>query len=101
MTDNVNTNVAAKVPTTELCKECGKSLCLRQTVVNYALGNDEDLYCLSCLGAQNQSSEVELVTNLREYILGRECFSKEWKKYPERAFCPCPMSCIIDVCFGE
>jgi hypothetical protein len=83
------------------CKKCKKSLCLRQKVVNYVLGHDEELFCLFCLGEQNQSGAAELVGNMREYILGRECFAKEWRKYPDRSYCPCPSRCIIEVCFGD
>lgn len=101
MIENATTNVLPDSQADAFCKTCSKSLCLRQKVVNYALGNDEELFCLSCLGAQNQCSAAELVIDLREYILGRECFAKEWKKYPERSFCPCPSGCIIEVCFGD
>lgn len=83
------------------CSQCGQKLCLRKQVINYALGHEEPLFCLKCLAVDADSSEAEILIGIRDYILGRQCFSKEWVKYQDRSFCPCPDNCIPDVCFGD
>jgi hypothetical protein len=83
-----------------VCQGCGQSLCLRKTVINLALGNGEKMFCLICLAEQNDSTPTEVLEGIRDYILGRECFRKEWVKYPNRGACPDPDGCIPDVCFG-
>jgi hypothetical protein len=101
MSDSTDSSVAG-LPgeQSNVCQGCGQSLCLRKSVINLALGNDEVMLCLICLAQQNQSSPPEVLDGIRDYILGRECFRKEWVKYPNRAACPDPKGCIPDVCFG-
>jgi hypothetical protein len=83
------------------CANCQKSICLRQQVVNYALGNDEQLFCLTCLGEQSDNSAQEVVSNLTEYIHGRDCFRKEWVKLSEPAQCSLGEDCVWNLCFEK
>ncbi|MBX9939089.1 MAG: hypothetical protein K2Y32_07545 [Candidatus Obscuribacterales bacterium] len=83
------------------CAECGALICLRQQVLNLALGEDETLLCLPCLAQDNESSSEELLVRLAQYIQGRDCFLKEWSRYCDRSYCPNPDGCLPAVCFGS
>jgi hypothetical protein len=83
------------------CSGCNSPLCLRKRVVNLALDNIEEMYCLDCLGKINDRSPLDILLATRTYVLQRECFRKEWLKYENKAFCPEPMKCFIDRCFAE
>ncbi len=83
------------------CCDCGASLCLRKQVVNLALGNTDDMYCLKCLGAQMNCTEQAVLENSAGYIQGRDCFRKEWKRYVDRSYCPDEAGCIPDLCFSQ
>ncbi|CAN5203451.1 hypothetical protein BH11CYA1_BH11CYA1_32370 [soil metagenome] len=85
------------VPST--CCKCQAGLCLRQQVLNLALGEDQDLMCLNCLAADNNKSNTELLEGLAAYIANRECFAKPWSRYASVDFCPNPLGCIPEVCF--
>jgi hypothetical protein len=83
------------------CSSCGKALCLRKQVVNLALDNTEEMYCLECLGKINGKGPLEILLATKSYILQRECFCRQWTKYENRSFCPEPLTCYIDECFGQ
>jgi hypothetical protein len=86
-------------PTT--CCHCGAKLCVRKQVVNLALGNPDEMQCLQCLANESETGEAEVLTSARGYVMSRECFRKEWNKYPDRKACPDPKGCIPGVCFNE
>jgi hypothetical protein len=83
------------------CTKCSKALCLRQQVLCLALGEDENLLCLTCLAAENAKSEGELLAGLKDYIAGRDCFKKEWIRYENVSFCPQPGTCLPEICFAQ
>lgn len=82
------------------CRRCQSPLCLRQQVLNLALGEDSELLCLSCLAQDNDSQSEKLLKDVGAYISGRECFAKEWDKYLDSSFCPSPLTCYPDICFA-
>lgn len=86
-----------EVPST--CCKCQGPLCLRQQVLNLALGEDEEVMCLNCLAADNNKSSAELLDSLATYIVGRECFAKPWLRYASVDYCPDKLGCIPAVCF--
>ena len=81
------------------CHSCGNALCLRQQVLNLALGEEEQVLCLACLAVDNGQSKEELLLSLAAYIVNRECFLKSWDRYESRDFCPDPQGCLPDLCF--
>jgi hypothetical protein len=82
------------------CCRCGAPLCLRKQVVNLALGNTEQMYCLQCISEESQQSPAEVLDGLKHYIDQRDCFKKEWLRYESVEFCPDRAGCIPDVCFS-
>jgi len=81
------------------CASCGKLICLRQQVINLALGYTEELRCLICLAGEHDQTTAALLSTTKDYVMRRECFAKEWIKYKTRDFCPDKIGCIPDVCF--
>lgn len=94
MTDQVD-----DVPTQ--CSKCGAALCLRKQVINLALGNVEAVYCLDCLAVIEQEAPQKLISGLAGYIMGRDCFRKEWVRYKGVEDCPQPSTCIPETCFNK
>ena len=82
------------------CAGCGARLCLRKQVVNLALGHVDRMWCLSCLSLQSGQSPAEILSGLKAYIQGRDCFRKEWVRYETTDDCPDPHRCLPDICFG-
>lgn len=82
------------------CAECGAPLCVRKQVINLALGNVEALYCLICLSKSEETQPDKLISGMVGYILGRDCFRKEWTRYTCVADCPEPKSCFPQTCFN-
>jgi hypothetical protein len=72
---------------------------VRKTVINLSLGNTEQLKCLVCLAAEEGSAPEQILSGAVDYILGRECFRKEWLRYQSVKDCPDPEGCIPKVCF--
>jgi hypothetical protein len=97
--------ITAQVPLIEgmptLCSRCQAPLCLRKQVINLALGSPAQMLCLSCLAAKMHKSESQLVSEIKKYILSRDCFAKEWKRYKSQDNCPDPYNCVIEQCFLE
>jgi len=83
------------------CASCGKMLCLRQQVINLALGYTEELRCLICLAREHDQTPEALLSTTKDYVMRRDCFAKEWIKYKTRDYCPDKIGCIPDVCFVE
>ncbi|MBX9692141.1 MAG: hypothetical protein K2Z81_07140 [Cyanobacteria bacterium] len=83
------------------CIACQATLCLRQQVINLALGNVEELKCLSCLGQDSDQTGEAVLSSLKEYIDRRECFKKQWSLYIDEGNCPDPVGCFPRTCFCE
>ena len=83
------------------CHNCGAALCLRKQVINLALGNDEEMLCLNCLGSDSRQKPAEVLSRLAEYIARRPCFSKEWARYENVDYCPDRGGCLPEVCFEQ
>jgi hypothetical protein len=74
---------------------------MRQQVLNMALGEDADLLCLACLGEDNGKSRQDILQDVGDYVLSRQCFAKEWVKYKDVSQCPFPDSCLPQTCFAK
>jgi hypothetical protein len=83
------------------CQACLKPLCLRQQVINLALGHENGLSCLSCLAKAENKKPEELLSALKDYIKRRDCFSIQWKRYKDVEYCPDPENCYPKTCFQE
>lgn len=81
------------------CASCSELLCLRKQVINLALGNTEQMFCLTCLAGQSETTPETLLKETRAYLLGRECFKKEWIKYETVDYCPDREHCLPSICF--
>lgn len=81
------------------CSKCGARLCLRKQVINLALGIEELMLCLECLGKENNKPPEQVLGGIKSYILGRECFAKQWRRYPGKEYCPDPQTCFPGTCF--
>jgi len=82
------------------CNTCSAPLCLRKQVINLALGNIDEMFCLICSGADSGRSAEDVLTGIKDYVLSRPCFKKEWVKYPNVTFCPEPHRCFPETCFA-
>jgi hypothetical protein len=83
------------------CCDCKSPLCLRKQVINLALGHVDDMYCLNCLGKNSEREPQEVLGGIKDYILSRACFKKEWVKYPNASHCPEPETCFPTICFED
>ncbi len=81
------------------CARCGALLCLRKQVINLALGNDQAMHCLNCLGEEMGQAPEAVLKRLKDYVDGRDCFKKQWVKYETRDWCPDPSGCFPGDCF--
>ena len=71
------------------CDRCGTPLCERVQIMNLSLDYVDDLYCLSCLAAEQGLSEAEMAETAREFVYGRECFKTPWDNFgPLARQCP-------------
>lgn len=94
------TNGSTVEPVLLTCGRCAKAICLRQHVINLALGNTEEMFCLDCLGDDGSKSGEEVLAGIKTYVLQRECFRKEWVRYENVKYCPDPEHCFPQTCFG-
>lgn len=83
------------------CRTCGAVLCIRKQVINLALGNVEEHFCLNCLAKSEHETPENLVSGMVGYIMGRDCFRKEWVRYKGIEDCPEPTTCIPQTCFNK
>jgi hypothetical protein len=83
------------------CQACGAALCLRKQVLNLALGNTDEMFCLVCLSQQSDESPDELLKSLMVYVKQRDCFNKEWRRYTGTEFCPDLKGCYPGICFEQ
>lgn len=77
------------------CGNCQDTLCLREKIINLALGHTEIMYCLICLGKRESKEPEEILSKVKKYIMARECFHKEWIKYDDISLCGKPKTCLI------
>ena len=82
------------------CSTCDAALCLRKQVINLALGNVETMYCLTCLGKENEQRPEEILAGLMAYVQDRDCFKKEWQRYLSVDYCPDQANCFPSICFA-
>jgi hypothetical protein len=82
------------------CHTCGAPLCLRKQMINLAVGNVEDMFCLLCLAKDSSQSPQELLAGLSLYINKRDCLRKEWARYTDVSYCPDRLGCLPDICFA-
>jgi hypothetical protein len=84
-----------------LCSKCKRVLCLRKQVMNLAVGNIDEMFCLECLGEESGRKALEVLLTLKGYALNRECFLKQWRGYESEADCPDPGGCFPGQCFSQ
>ena len=70
-------------------------------MINLALGNIDEMFCLNCLGRESARDPENVLTGIKDYVLSRACFKKEWAKYPKVSFCPEPHACYPESCFAS
>lgn len=57
--------------------------------MNLALDYVDEMYCLSCLSAEQGMSEPELADFAKDYVHSRECFKTPWDNFKNKAIqCP-------------
>jgi hypothetical protein len=83
------------------CCTCGQPLCLRKQVINMALGNTDEMFCLVCLGRIDGREPKDVLVVAKDYIRGRPCFNKQWSKYENGDYCPDRLGCFFKECFGD
>jgi hypothetical protein len=83
------------------CSECGAALCIRKQVINLAMGNVDTAFCLNCLAKIERETPESIISGLAGYIMGRDCFRKEWLRYRSVRDCPEPTTCIPQTCFNK
>lgn len=95
-------NMAQRVPLVDgaptACKSCQGVLCLRQQVINLALGQIDTMSCLRCLADENAQSEMDVVDSIVPYILSRDCFAKEWRRVSGIEDCSVAGGCHVALC---
>lgn len=71
------------------CDRCGAPFCERVQVMNLALDYVEEMYCLTCLAAEQGMSEADLAQFAKDYVYSRECFKTPWDNFADKAkACP-------------
>lgn len=76
------------------CSVCAAEICMRQQLINLAIGHTGAMYCLPCLGKRENVRAEHLLAKIKNYILSRQCFQKEWVKYKDISSCPDPVNCL-------
>lgn len=82
------------------CSQCEAPLCLRKQVINLALGNSDEMFCLECLAKDSSQRADEVLSGIQAYIVSRDCFRKQWERYVNVDYCPDPNGCFPAVCFA-
>jgi hypothetical protein len=83
----------------DACADCSAPLCLRKQVLNLALGNTDEMWCLNCLARDNEQTPQDVLEGLIDYVFSRDCFRKEWLRYVSVQHCPDRAGCLPDTCF--
>ena len=77
------------------CDACGTPFCERIHVMNLALDNLDDEYCLECLAKGERVLPEAFYHWIVEYINARDCFKTPWDE-----FNAAPCARIVDkTCF--
>ena len=63
------------------CDHCGAPVCERVQIMNLALDNVEDLYCLPCLATEQDMAPPALAEFARDYVYSRDCFKTPWQNF--------------------
>lgn len=58
--------------------------------MNLALDYVEEMYCLTCLAAEQGMTEADLAAFAKDYVYARECFKTPWDNFGPRAV-KCPL----------
>jgi len=69
------------------CDLCGKPFCERISVMNLALDQVEEAYCLECLAGRESLSPEGFYQWIGEYVMSRDCFKTPWDNFN---YTPCP-----------
>lgn len=69
------------------CDRCGRPFCERISVMNLALDNIDDAFCLECLSEAEGLSPEAFYTWILAYVRDRECFLTPWTNF-KHATCP-------------
>ncbi len=91
---NPDANIELPLQADVRCSDCAKELCMRQQLINLAVGRADIMYCLSCLGKRENVQAEQLLAKIKHYILSRQCFQKEWIKYKDLSSCSDPENCL-------
>lgn len=83
------------------CNQCKGAICMRQQVVNLALGKVEEMLCLRCLHVETECEPASTLERMIPYIQSRDCFLKPWNRYKDVSYCPDRDSCCPSVCFAK
>jgi hypothetical protein len=79
------------------CASCGAVVCLRQKIINLALGADEKMDCLACLSRKQSNTPEQVLSTIVPYVLSRQCFAKPWLSQTQCRSCADPVHCL---CFS-
>jgi hypothetical protein len=63
------------------CDRCDTPFCERVHIMNLALDNVEEAYCMSCLAQEFSQSPQQLAAFVWDYIIARDCFRNPWRKF--------------------
>ena len=69
------------------CDRCGAPVCERVQIMNLALDNVDELFCLVCLAEEQEMGPVELAEFAKAYVYSRECFKTPWDAFKAKS-CP-------------
>lgn len=67
------------------CDRCGALVCERVQIMNLALDNVEELFCLACLAEEQDMEQPALAEFARDYVYSRECFKTPWDAFAAQA----------------
>lgn len=69
------------------CDECGSQFCERVNLMNLALDQIDEAYCINCLAKDNDLTVEKMADFAWGYIEQRDCFKDPWMKFDASA-CP-------------
>jgi len=67
------------------CDRCGAPVCERVQIMNLALDNVDELFCLACLAEEQDMAQPALAEFARDYVYSRECFKTPWDSFSAQA----------------
>lgn len=69
------------------CDRCDLPYCERVSIMNLALGNVDDAYCLLCLANEYDQAPQQMAQTCWGYVSARDCFKDPWLKV-DPSLCP-------------